>query len=114
VKLFLDDRRRCPAGYCLARTANKCIAMIKANRISVLSLDYNLGRGQLKGYAVAKYIAANAAYPAKIIIHSNDRIGRIRMYQLLVKHKPRYAASTICIRPIKYNPIRTASFNKKR
>lgn len=114
VKLFLDDRRPCPAGYHLARTAEECIAIIKANPITVLSLDYNLGIGQTKGAAVAKYIAANAAYPAKIIIHSNDRIGRIRMYQLLVKHKPRYAASTICIRPIKYNPIRTALLNKKR
>ncbi|WP_337102602.1 cyclic-phosphate processing receiver domain-containing protein [Paenibacillus sp. YIM B09110] len=114
MKLFLDDRRRCPAGYRLARTANMCIAIIKANRISVLSLDYNLGLGQPKGSTVAKYIAANAAYPAKIIIHSNDRLGRIRMYQHLVKHKPRHAASTICIRPIKYNPIRPDSLNKNR
>ncbi|MDQ0061436.1 cyclic-phosphate processing receiver domain-containing protein [Paenibacillus harenae] len=99
MKLFLDDRRPCPAGYRLARTADECISLIKENEITVLSLDYNLGIGQPKGYAVAKYIAANASYPPKIIIHSNDRIGRIRMYRLLRKHMPSHASISITIRP---------------
>lgn len=101
MKLFLDDRRPCPAGYRLARSAKECIALLQTNEITVLSLDYNLGIGQPKGYTVAKYIAVNAVYPPKIIIHSNDRSGRMRMYRLLRKHMPNQASISITICPCK-------------
>ncbi|CAM4321901.1 cyclic-phosphate processing receiver domain-containing protein [Paenibacillus alkaliterrae] len=97
MDVFLDDKRRCPPGFCLVRTAKDCIALLKTNTIATLSLDYNLGYGKPTGYEVAKYMTANNVYADKIIIHSADSLGRHRMFRLLQKHKPEHVL--IYIRP---------------
>lgn len=97
MNVYLDDKRPCPSGFHLARTAKECITLIKSNKIATLSLDYNLGYGNPTGYEVVKYMIANHLYPRKIIIHSASAFGRKRMFKLLQKHKPQHVS--IYIRP---------------
>lgn len=97
MKLFLDDKRKCPKGYKLARSAKACITLLSANKVSMLSLDYNLGAGCPTGHDVAQYIADSRKYPPFIIIHSSDKKGRIRMYDTLNLCKPSHVS--IKIRP---------------
>lgn len=97
-KVFLDDKRPAPEGYRLVTSAKHCKKVLREGRIAVLSLDYNLGRNQPKGDQVVKYMVEKKLYPKTIIIHSNSRYGRLKMYQLLIRNKPRHVP--VHIRPL--------------
>lgn len=64
----------------------------------MVSLDYNLGSRKPTGYQVAKYMVEKKVFPGKIIIHSNSRRGRLKMYRLLNRHKPAHVP--LYIRPL--------------
>lgn len=98
MKVFLDDKRPAPKGYLLVTSAKKCIKVLKEEKITVLSLDYNLGRKKSTGYIVVKYMVHKKLYPKKIIIHSNSQRGRLKMYQLLTRYKPENVP--VYIRPL--------------
>ncbi|WP_369699105.1 cyclic-phosphate processing receiver domain-containing protein [Paenibacillus silviterrae] len=88
MKLFLDDRRPCPRGFRVARSASDCIRLLRKHRIHVLSLDYNLGPGRPKGSEAARYIVQSRRFPKHIILHTADRQGRLSMLRLLRRNKP--------------------------
>lgn len=46
IHLFLDDYRRCPQGFTLARNAEECLLMLKECEVGILSLDFDLGPGK--------------------------------------------------------------------
>jgi hypothetical protein len=88
INVFLDDLRPCPKGFKLVKSVSECIELIKKNNINVLSLDHDLGFGRPSGFEVVKYIVSNKIYPCKIIIHTANPFGRIRMYKLLKENMP--------------------------
>jgi hypothetical protein len=97
-KVFLDDKRPAPKGFLLVTSAEQCIEALEQGKVEVLSLDYNLGLKKPTGYQVAKYMVEKQVFPAEIIIHSNSRRGRLKMYRLLRRYKPPTAA--LRIRPL--------------
>lgn len=88
INVFLDDLRPCPKGFKFAQTAKECIKLIRENKVNILSLDHDLGFGTPSGFEVVNYIVNNKTYPKKIIIHSANPFGRLRMYNLLIRYKP--------------------------
>ncbi len=94
-KIFLDDKRTAPQGYMRVRTARECIQALEREKIRVISLDYNLGKNQPKGDVVARYMARRNLFPPKIIIHSNSPFGRMKMYRLLYRSKPKHVSVTV-------------------
>lgn len=88
LNIFLDDLRPCPTGFELARTAEQAIDFLKNDTIGILSLDYDLGTGPVTGYNVVHFMVEKHIFPQKVIIHSANPIGRNRMLQYLMKHKP--------------------------
>jgi len=90
IHLYLDDARRCPKGFTLARTAEECIAILQASEVDILSLDYDLGWRNLTGADVARYIAVSGNYPNEIFLHTSSPAGRISMFETLYQAKPEH------------------------
>ncbi|MBW5447706.1 cell division protein FtsJ [Cohnella sp. CFH 77786] len=97
-KLFLDDRRPAPGGFRLVTSAKQCIEWMDRHRFRVVSLDYNLGLGKPTGYQVVRHMVRRNRFPDQIIIHSNSRLGREKMYRLLLRRKPEQVR--VRIRPL--------------
>lgn len=97
-KVFLDDKRSAPKGFILVKSTGQCIKMLDKEKISVISLDYNLGRKKTTGYKVVEYMVRKNLFPKKIIIHSNSQRGRLKMYLLLIRNKPKNVS--LYIRPL--------------
>ncbi|WP_248925531.1 cyclic-phosphate processing receiver domain-containing protein [Paenibacillus hamazuiensis] len=98
MNVFLDDTRPNPPGFKLARTAAEAIQYLKTGKVSVLSLDFDLGTLPVTGYDVVRYIVENHIYPKQIIIHSANPFGRQKMLGLLLKHKP--ASVKVSVSPL--------------
>lgn len=90
IDLFLDDARRCPKGFTLARSAEECIVLLKECEVRVLSLDYDLGWDEPTGLEVARHVAASGDYPPVIFLHTSSPAGRRLMYELLYTNKPEH------------------------
>jgi hypothetical protein len=86
MKVFLDDCRPMPAGFdILVKTAGEAIALLKTGKVTVISLDHDLGISPEigSGYDVACFIES-AAYFGNIPrlewhIHSANGVGIINM-----------------------------------
>jgi len=55
--------------------------------MDIVSLDYDLGKGQLTGYDLVKCLVSNHLYPNVIIHHSMSRSERESMLALLKVNK---------------------------
>ncbi|HAU31106.1 MAG: ribosomal RNA methyltransferase RrmJ/FtsJ [Desulfotomaculum sp. 46_296] len=88
INIFLDDLREPPEDFVLVKTVEECIEKLKNNQVDILSLDYDLGNGQLTGYDLVKWLVSNHLYPNVIILHSMSRSGRESMLALLEANKP--------------------------
>ncbi|WP_409346714.1 cyclic-phosphate processing receiver domain-containing protein [Paenibacillus sp. MBLB4367] len=100
INVYLDDLRPRPKGYKLARTVKQCLKLIKRNKVNVLSLDYDLGFGRPTGFEIVQYVMKSKRYPKKIILHTANPFGRIRMYHALKLNKPRNVALVVRPEPI--------------
>lgn len=89
IHLFLDDYRRCPAGFVLAQNAEECILLLDEEEIGVLSLDFDLGWGEPTGMEVARHMVASGRYPQEIFFHTSSPAGKMQMYQHLSQHAPK-------------------------
>jgi len=101
VNLYLDDLRKCPKGFILAKTVEEALIIIKNNDINILSLDHDLGidkNGRLNktGYDLVKYICENNILINNIYIHTDNVVGRENMYQTLIGAKRRGFISNKC------------------
>ena len=83
IHVYLDDYRSCPPGFVPVRSAEECILLLEEEEVDILSLDYDLGRGNPTGLEVARYIAESGRYPRRIYMHSSSPSGREQMYQVL-------------------------------
>ncbi|TCZ81034.1 cell division protein FtsJ [Paenibacillus albiflavus] len=88
IHVYLDDSRRCPEGFVLAKTAAECILILDEYEVDILSLDYDLGWNCPTGSEVARWIAASGKYPRKIYLHTSSYSGRVSMYETLYSCKP--------------------------
>lgn len=84
MKLYLDDIRKCPDGWVVARTAEEAMNLLKQNNdITEVSLDHDLGT-EKTGHDVVNFIeelvVTDPTYnPPKIHIHTSNPAGRLRM-----------------------------------
>lgn len=88
IHVYLDDMRRCPAGFTAARTAAECRMLIDAEPIDILSLDYDLGWGEPSGLEVARHLVATGSYPRRIYLHTSSPAGQKAMFELLRANVP--------------------------
>ena len=88
VHVYLDDLRRCPKGFILARNAAECMLLLDEYEIDILSLDHDLGHGEPTGYDVVKYMVEHGKFAKHIYLHTSSAIGRSNMYQMLYRYKP--------------------------
>ncbi len=88
IHVFLDDRRPCPPGFVLARTAEECLLLLEECEVGVLSLDYELGYGMPNGMAVVRGIIVSGKYPQEIYVHSSSWMGRAQMARALKEAAP--------------------------
>ncbi len=89
INIFLDDLRKCPNGFILARNYQECINLLTQNQVSILSLDHDLGSEyEPTGYDVCKYIIEHDLFPKSVYLHTSNPVGRMNMYQLLERYKP--------------------------
>lgn len=93
VNLYVDDLRKCPNGFIVARNYNEAIELLNSNEVNILSLDHDLGiydNGVEKnGYDIVKYMCENGISPRKIYIHTDNVVGRDNMYYTLKGAKER-------------------------
>ena len=89
MNIFLDDIRPAPEDYILVRSGREFVELVLKNKynINIVSLDHDLGNN-ITGYDVAKWIVINDIWPNKIIIHTQNPVGKENMYKLLERYKP--------------------------
>jgi hypothetical protein len=88
IHVYLDDFRRCPIGFVLAKSAEECKLLIDHEAIDILSLDYDLGWNEPTGMEVVHHLVTTKKFPKQIYLHSSSLAGRQQMYGLLMKHIP--------------------------
>lgn len=93
MKIFLDDVRDTPKGWWRTFTVDSTISLLMANpgKVKILSLDNDLGEGQLEGYKVLDhldylvFLGEHQYLPEKIVIHSANPVARDRMSVVINK-----------------------------
>jgi hypothetical protein len=102
MKLYVDDLRKCPEGWTLARTNTEAIRLLASGYVDEISIDHdicvaNFGQisvplrrrlsiGEETFQPVAYYIAAMKPEdrPKKITLHSANPAGVLRMKGILL------------------------------
>ncbi|WPP43337.1 cyclic-phosphate processing receiver domain-containing protein [Paenibacillus hunanensis] len=90
IHLYLDDYRPCPAGFALARDGEECLMMLRECEVDILSLDHELGWGQMDGTDVVKAMIHEGLYAREIYLHTSSMSGKKSMYELLYQAKPEH------------------------
>ena len=97
ISIFLDDRRPKPKnGFVRTYTAAETIELIQncqenATEIDVLSLDNDLGDGEVEGSTVLDWLEEQFfeddtfRLPNKIVIHSDNAAARERMEMVIAR-----------------------------
>lgn len=92
MKLWLDDIRTPPnKSWTWVKTVGEAIDMIKNEIVTEASLDHDLGPGQLSGYDFVKWLEEHEAWPEKILVHSQNPVGKQNMLRAIVRHFERDA-----------------------
>ncbi|QWU18436.1 hypothetical protein SAMN04487895_101303 [Paenibacillus sophorae] len=92
IHVFMDDYRRVPQGFTLARTTEECLLLLRECEVGVLSLDYDMGPEDETGGYVAKTIVLEALFPREIYLHTSSAPGRKEMFELLYPARPEETA----------------------
>jgi hypothetical protein len=84
IQIWLDDERRAPFGMVQTNTAEDTIELLKKCKVSVLSLDHDLGENRKTGYSVLTWMEQQVATtkyvpPTHIYVHSANPVGRKKM-----------------------------------
>ena len=92
MKLWLDDdpERDPPADWTIVRTADDAIDFLQAFKVSLISLDHDLGvfvqdpyPREITGMAVIEWMNSHRVFPAIINIHSFNEPAARRMLKAL-------------------------------
>lgn len=67
IHIYMDDLRKVPKGFTLARTTEECLLMLRECKVDILSLDYDMGPDDYSGGEVARVIVLEGLYPEKFI-----------------------------------------------
>lgn len=94
INLYVDDLRKCPESFIIARNYESAIKYLNEYKIDILSLDHDLGEDNkgnllLTGYDIVKYICENNIEVKKIYIHTDNAVGRENMYETLLAARRR-------------------------
>lgn len=109
INVYLDDVRKCPKGFILARTAEEALKLIREGHVAVLSLDHDLGineqgKERLTGYDLVKIFCEEGLYVDEVYMHTDNVVGRNNMYETLLAAQRRgFISKNIKIR---HYPIR--------
>ncbi|KAA9006515.1 cell division protein FtsJ [Paenibacillus spiritus] len=88
INIFMDDYRRPPAGFALARTTEECLLMLRECEVGILSLDYDMGPSDRTGGDVARSLVLEGLYPKRIYLHTSSLAGRKEMFETLYPNIP--------------------------
>lgn len=99
INLYVDDLRDIPKGFTGVRSYEEAVLYLKAFPVNILSLDHDLGedgQGNLHptGDDLVNWIIEYGAIKSPLIInriylHTDNPVGRDRMYKALVRAKER-------------------------
>lgn len=93
--LWLDDRRNLnehgAIGAVWVKTYEQAVALLVTGAVEVASLDHDLTLSQTlgftdserTGYDVLVWMEENNIWPERVLIHSQNASGRIRMLQVV-------------------------------
>lgn len=90
IHVYMDDFRRCPQGFTLARTIDECLELLRLTEVDILSLDYDMGPGEPTGTDMAAAIVREKLYPREIYLHTSSIYGKKSMYEILYPHLPEH------------------------
>jgi len=87
MKVYLDDMRDCPSDWVLARNVPTLIHLVKNNEVTHLSLDHDLGEGEMTGYDFMRWLEAEVFHGRikklpDIVFHTANPVGRDKMRQV--------------------------------
>lgn len=88
IHVYLDDWRRCPEGFVLAKNAEECLLLLEHEDVDILSLDHDLGIHEPTGTDLVKEMVRRGLYAKRIYLHTSSFAGRQRMYEMLYANKP--------------------------
>lgn len=88
INVYMDDFRKVPQGFALARTTEECLMLLRECEVGVLSLDHDMGPVDVTGSEVARVIALEGLYPQEVYLHTSSLCGRKEMYESLSAAKP--------------------------
>lgn len=88
MNIYMDDMRRLPPGFALARTTEECLLMLRSGPVAILSLDYDMGPEDSSGAEVARRIVVEGLFPREIYLHTSSLQGRKEMYETLYQSVP--------------------------
>ncbi|KFN08727.1 ribosomal RNA methyltransferase RrmJ/FtsJ [Paenibacillus macerans] len=90
IHVYMDDFRRCPQGFTLARTVDECLELLRLTEVDILSLDYDMGPGEKNGTDMAAAMVREGLFPREIYLHTSSNSGRKSMYEILYPNKPEH------------------------
>jgi hypothetical protein len=88
INVYMDDYRKQPQGFALARTTEECLLLLRECEVDILSLDYDMGADDWTGGEVAKRIVLEGLFPQAIYLHTSSPTGRKEMFEMLYAAKP--------------------------
>ncbi len=100
MRVYLDDERKAPVGWLLVKNAEGCIDLLKAGNVEALSLDHDLApehyassgymgpSHEPTGHSVVLWMAEHDVWPAHVIVHTMNPVGRDNMLATIRRHAP--------------------------
>lgn len=88
INVYMDDLRKHPQGFTLARTTEECLLLLRECEVQILSLDYDMGPDDYSGNEIAVTIVLEQLFPREIYLHTSSAIGRREMYEILYAGLP--------------------------
>jgi hypothetical protein len=84
----MDDLRKHPQGFTLARTTEECLLLLRECEVRILSLDFDMGPDDYSGNEVAARMVLENLFPSEIYLHTSSASGRRKMYEILYAALP--------------------------
>ncbi|GJM81736.1 hypothetical protein HMSSN139_42320 [Paenibacillus sp. HMSSN-139] len=87
IHVYMDDFRRCPQGFTLARTVEECLELLRLTEVDILSLDYDMGPDEPTGTEMRPPWFGKG-FPREIYLHTSSITGKKSMYEILYQGLP--------------------------
>jgi hypothetical protein len=88
MRVYLDDIRKCPEGWVLARNVTEAKMLLETGDVTHLSLDFDLGYGEPTGLDLCRWMKQTGNWPHDAIeIHSSHPLGRQKMRAFIQENR---------------------------